>query len=197
MRTNVIIRNKLGLRAWWVIAHIIFLTGTDARLVCAQVPDVTPSQKSDEASDPQANTMFPETVDHGRLYVAGQMNFIYQTNPAFYATYSGPNSFQPYYQKAASRVLTFYSGYQFSSSSEALLDVEEAGGQGLSQALGIAGFVNLDAVRNPTLGQSPYFARLMFHHVIALSDKKVEADPTPLSTFSELPARRLELRTGK
>jgi high affinity Mn2+ porin len=197
MQANVILRNKLGITVLWAIACPIFWMGTGTRFVYAQVADVTTSQKSEEASDPQANTMFPETLDHGKLYVSGQMNFIYQTNPSFYAKYSGLNSFQPYYQKATSRVLTFYSGYQFTSSSEALVDVEEAGGQGLSQALGMAGYVNLDVVRNPTLGQSPYIARAMFHHVIALSDKKVEADPTPLSTFSELPARRLEFRVGK
>ena len=37
----------------------------------------------------------------------------------------------------------------------------------------------------------------MFHGVVALSSDRIETDPGPLSTFSELPARRLELRAGK
>jgi len=43
--------------------------------------------------------------------------------------------------------------------SELVLDVESAGGAGISQALGLAGFTNLDVVRNPTLGSAPYVAR--------------------------------------
>jgi hypothetical protein len=71
--------------------------------------------------------------------------------------------------------MTLYTGYEFSNSIEALVDVEGAGGQGLSQALGVAGFPNLDVARNPTLSQAPYIARAMFHSVIALSPEKVEA----------------------
>src|ERR1700758_4972169 len=37
----------------------------------------------------------------------------------------------------------------------------------------------------------------MVHQVIALSHEKDEADRGPLSTFSELPKRRIELRVGK
>ena len=125
------------------------------------------------------------------------MNFIFQTHPPFEAKYTGPNSLQPDYEKATSRVLTLYTGYKFNGSTEALVDIEETGGQGLSQALGVAGFPNLDVVRNPTLSQSPYIARAMFHRVVAFSKDRVEADPGPLSTFSELPARRLEIRVGK
>lgn len=165
--------------------------------VFAQLPEATNDQKADAVSDDKVESMLPHSADRGKLYLAGQINFIFQTHPPFYAKYTGPNSLQPYYEKATSRVLTLYTGYQFTPSIEALVDVEEAGGQGLSQALGVAGFPNLDVVRNPTLSQAPYFARAMFHGVVALSDQKVETDPGPLSTFSELPARRLELRAGK
>jgi len=75
--------------------------------------------------------------------------------------------------------------------------VEETGGAGLSNALGIAGFTNLDVVRNPTLSKAPYLSRGIFHHVFALSRDKVESERTPLSLFTELPRRRLEIRFGK
>ena len=128
--------------------------------------------------------------------LSGQINFIFQTHPAFDAKYSGPNSLQPDYEKATSRVMTLYTGYRFNGSTETLVDIEEAGGQGLSTALGVAGFPNLDVVRNPTLSQSPYIARAMFHGVLALSQDRIEADPGLLSTFSELPVHRLEVRIG-
>jgi len=103
------------------------------------------------AETPAIQTMFPHPSET-RYWISGQANFIFQTHPPFYALYSGTNSLQPYYEKATSRVLTLYTGNQITKSIEVLLDVEEAGGQGLSQALGLAGFTNLDVVRNPTLG---------------------------------------------
>ena len=78
-----------------------------------------------------------------------------------------------------------------------MFDLEEAGGRGISDALGLAGFTNLDVVRNPTLGQSPYMARVMYHHIFALSSEHVAAERNPLSLFTQLPARRLEFRIGK
>jgi high affinity Mn2+ porin len=162
-----------------------------------QDPGSTASESAEpEAADETIQTMFPHFKE-GRLWISGQANFIFQTHPPFYAKYSGPNSLQPYYEKATSRVLTLYTGFQLTKSIEVLFDVEEAGGRGISQALGLAGFTNLDVVRNPTIGEAPYIARVMYHQVFALSHEKVENARGPLSTFSELPARRLELRIGK
>lgn len=155
---------------------------------------------ADAAADPPVDapiqTIFPHPAE-GRFWISGQSNFIFQTHAPFYAQYSGANSLQPNYEKATSRVLTLYTGYQITHSIEVLVDVEEAGGQGLSQALGLAGFTNLDVVRNPTLGQAPYLSRYMYHQVIALSPNSTENARNPLSTFAQLPTRRLEIRFGK
>jgi len=182
---------------WGAVSFCLLSLVLLAGRAFAQILDVTEPQKPDSVSDAKTESMFPHTFDHGKLFLAGQINFIFQTHPPFGAKYTGPNSLQPYYEKATSRVMTLYTGYQFTPTMEALVDVEETGGQGLSQALGMAGFPNLDAVRNPTLGQEPYIARAMFHSVVPLSPQRVEGGPGPLSTFSELPARRLEFRFGK
>ena len=50
-----------------------------------------------------------------------------------------------------------------------------------SNALGIAGFTNLDVVRNPTLGSQPYLARGLLHYIVPLSKDKVEVTRNPLS----------------
>ncbi len=165
--------------------------------VLAQEPDITVGSKPEPpVEDEPVQSMLPHLVE-GRFWISGQANFIFQTHPPFYAEYSGLHSLQPYYEKATSRVLTLYTGFEFSKSIEVLVDVEEAGGQGLSQALGLAGYTNLDVVRNPSLSQAPYLSRLMYHQVFALSRDKIEAARGPLSTFGELPSRRLELRIGK
>jgi high affinity Mn2+ porin len=146
-----------------------------------------------ETHDPETFFPHPDT----RYWVSGQANFIFQANPPFYAAYSGPNSFRNRYEKATSRVLTLFTGLKLNDSTELLFDIEETGGSGLSNALGLAGFVNLDVVRNPTIGQSPYIARGMFHKVFALSKDRVEVDRGPFSGFAQLPARRIEFRFGK
>jgi high affinity Mn2+ porin len=132
-----------------------------------------------------------------RFWVSAQANFIRQQHGAFEAKYSGPNSFLPEKEHATSRVETLYTGVQISKQLEFFFDLESAGGAGLSNALGIAGFTNVDVVRNPTLGENPYVSRVMLHYTIPLSDASTEATRNPLSLASTVPLRRLELRLGK
>ncbi len=132
-----------------------------------------------------------------RFWVSGQINLIRQQDPSFYAKYSGPNSFGPHKEHATSRVETVYLGFRITGRLEILNDIESAGGAGLSNALGIAGFTNVDVVRNPTLGQAPYVSRVMLHYTIPLGKAMTEATRNPLSLAAIVPARRLELRAGK
>ena len=67
----------------------------------------------------------------------------------------------------------------------------------LSNALGLAGVTNLDVVRNTTLSQDPYVARVMLRQIIPLTDERIEADRDELHLATSLPARRIELRIGK
>jgi high affinity Mn2+ porin len=150
--------------------------------------DLTPS-----ASEPATDSL--SLWD--RFWISGQVNIIRQQNPAFDAKYSGLNSFQPEKGHATSRVMTLFTGFRISTRLEILADVESAGGSGLSSALGIAGFTNVDVVRNPTLGQAPYVSRVMLHYTIPLGKETTEATRNPLSLATIVPARRLELRFGK
>jgi high affinity Mn2+ porin len=132
-----------------------------------------------------------------RFWLSGQANFIEQFHAPFRSPYSGPNSLRATSENALSRVLTLYTGVRLAPGLEFLFDVESAGGQGVSDALGLGGFTNLDVVRNPSLGSAPYVARIMLHKTFALSPERVEANRRPLSLASSLPARRLEVRFGK
>jgi len=153
---------------------------------------------SDVVADPE--TMLPH-FKSTRFWLSGQMNFIFQTHPDFHADYSGKNSLSPRYEKATSRLMTLYTGVRLNDSTELLADVEDAAGNGLSNALGLAGITNLDVVRIPGQGSplstAPYLARGMIHKVFALSKDKIENDRNALSLFEQLPRRRLEVRFGK
>ena len=145
--------------------------------------------------DPQTR-MFEHSAT-SPWWVSGQINVIGQGHTAFPAEYSGEHSFRSTSEFDVSNVLTLYTAYEFNNSFEGILDVESAGGHGLSAALGLAGFVNLDVVRSPDLGQTPYLARLMLHKVFRLGKGDVESERGPLSIFTEMPAKRLEIRVGK
>ncbi len=180
------------LRRLLILLVIVLCCATS---VYAQEPEKQEQQQVNAPDSHDPETFFPHPDK--RYWVSGQINFIFQTNPPFDAAYSGPHSFRNRYEKATSRVMTLFTGLKLNDSTELLVDVEETGGRGLSDALGLAGFVNLDVVRNPDIGQAPYLARAMFHKVFALSRNKVEGDRGPLSGFSQLPSRRIEFRFGK
>jgi high affinity Mn2+ porin len=130
-------------------------------------------------------------------WLSAQGNFIFQWHPRFHAAYSGPNSFKHASEQAASEVTTLYTGLELSPTLEAVADFESAGGSGLSETLGLAGFPNADAVRSPALSAAPYVARLWYRKVIPLGDETISVERGPLSILTTLPVRRLDIHVGK
>jgi high affinity Mn2+ porin len=143
----------------------------------------------------ELTTVFPHPG--GRLWVAGQANLIFQGNLPFHSPYSGPNSLQAKAERRLSRVLTFYTGLQLGGGAELLIDAESASGSGISDALGLAGFTNLDVVRNPQLGGAPYLARALYHQTFALGPERVANDRRPVSSAAEVAVRRFDFWIGK
>jgi hypothetical protein len=151
---------------------------------------------SDETPE-QPPTIFPHSLTTP-WWVSGQINIIFQGHPPFHSPYSGPNSLRAQGETATSHVVTLYTAYQFNRSTEVLFDVEDASGHGISDALGLAGFTNLDVVRNPQLGVAPYIARAEIHKVFALSAEEEPQERIPTnSILTRMPVRRFELRFGK
>ena len=162
----------------------------------AQTSPQDSASASDDAESGDLLTLFPHSQT-APYWISGQANIIFQWHPSFPAKYSGPNSFHSFGENATSKVYTLYLGYELTHYTEVFMDVESAGGHGLSAALGLAGFVNLDVVRNPELGDVPYLARAMVRQIIPLSDQRVSAERGPFGLATSLPARRLEFRVGK
>jgi len=152
--------------------------------------------QNDPDTSPAAMTMFPHPGD-SRWWLSGQVNLIWQTHGQFTSPYQGDNSLRPEPEQALSSVWTIYAGVRLRGHMELLLDIESAGGRGLSDALGLAGFTNLDVVRNPTLGAAPYVARAMVHVTVPFSQDMVAVTPTAFSLAPRVSARRLDIRAGK
>ena len=140
--------------------------------------------------------MFPHPDDNG-WWLSGQVNLVWQAHAQFTSPYQGDNSLRPEAEQALSRLWTIYTGVKLPGHTELLFNIESAGGGGLSDALGLAGFTNLDVVRNPTLGSAPYIARAMVHLTVPLSQELVKTTPTAFSLAARVPARRIEIRAGK
>ncbi|KAA6458209.1 carbohydrate porin [Acidobacteria bacterium AB60] len=145
-------------------------------------------------------TMVPH-LEGARYWISGQANIIFQGRLPFHAPYEGPNSFRNSAEYKTSLIGTLYTALRPTNSvrynTDLIFDLESAGGRGLSQALGLAGFTNLDVVRNPNLGSTPYVARYQIHQVVGLTNRTSSQDPNFFALAPEVPARRIEFRIGK
>jgi high affinity Mn2+ porin len=163
-------------------------------------PDSSTEQSTGEdskSSDPV--TVFPHS-DTSRYWISGQANVVLQWHPTFPAQYSGQNSLSPPAQSATTHILTLYTGFEVTHTTEVFADIEYATGGGIGGANGLAGYTNLDSVRTiqgTPLPETPYLARLILRQIIPLSKDRVEEDRDELNLATSLPARRIEIRIGK
>jgi hypothetical protein len=172
-------------------------TGGIAQAQEPQPQSTTQAGVQEEAkSEEPIVTMFPHSQT-ARWWISGQDNIIFQGHPSFPAKYTGANSLRAHGENATSHVGTLYTGLELTKTTEIFLDFEEASGGGLSDALGLAGFTNLDVVRNPALGKAPYLSRGMIRQIVPLGHEMVEEERNPWYMATRVPARRLEFRFGK
>src|SRR5690348_4910170 len=161
-------------------------------LVCVLALAAAPA-RADDAPDAAYLAPHPDA----RWWLSGQVNLILQAQPGFHSPYVGPNSFLPEDHAALSFVATVFGGVAITPTTAVVVTGESAGGDGLSSALGIAGFTNLDVVRNPTLGPAPYVGRAFVEQVIPIGGTPVAAPRDPLHVLQRVAPRRIEIRAGK
>jgi hypothetical protein len=155
-------------------------------------------EEPETAPSPAAEATFLRHDGPGPLWYGAEINSILQFHPAFSAPYGGPHSLKPQAEAAISGLVTAFFAYAPHRTVELILDPEMALGGGLSQALGAAGFPNLDVVRNPTLSHLPYIARAEIHVIVPLTnDWTANQDRGPISSLPLVPRHRLEFRIGK
>jgi high affinity Mn2+ porin len=168
--------------------------------IAIPIQDSSVPAKAPEADDAPIVTIFPHS-NSALWWLSGQANIIFQGRPAFHSAYQGVNSFRNSAEYKTSMVGTFYTALRPTHSirynTDLIFDLESAGGRGLSEALGLAGFTNLDVVRNPNLGAVPYPARYQIHQTIGLTNETVDQQAGPFAVASKIPLRRIELRSGK
>ena len=131
-------------------------------------------------------------------WISGQANIILQGDLPFHSPYQGKNSFIGRGEYKTSLVGTLYTALRRNRSirynTDFIFDLEAAEGRGLSEAFGLAGFTNLDVVRNPNLGKVPYVAR---YQVFGFTNKTTSQEPGTFALAPSVPLRRVEVRIGK
>jgi len=198
-------RELLRALAGLILAPVLAAAQATSSLPSAPQPQ--PQQQHAPQAIPQAAPQNAPIVTmathHGndRYWLSGQANIIFQGNLPFHSPYVGTNSFRGASEYKTSLLGTLYTALRPTRSirynTDFLLDLESSGGRGLSQALGLAGFTNLDVVRNPTLGVTPYLARYQIHQVIGLTQETTPQEPGFFALAPSVPVRRIEFRIGK
>ena len=184
-------------RANSILVCLLCVLALAVTLVSAQQPDQ--GRNTTKTREPLL-TMAPHS-ETAPYWVSGQANSIAQLHGHFHSPYQGANSLRNIFEIKASEVATLSLGYQLQPNSryntDLIVQFENAGGRGISQALGLAGITNLDVVRNPSLGPAPYLARGEIHQTIGLTDETVDQARGPLTLAGKVPLRRFEIRIGK
>lgn len=196
-------------RGFWLTTVLGWTLGSVTAFGQAAGGGHATASSTEKPGDQGTTTMFPHSLTSPWL-LSGQTNIIFQAHPGFHSPYQGPNSFRNGGEYKTSLLGTLYLGYQLERlrggepstrskryNTDAILDLESSGGRGLSQALGLAGFTNLDVVRNPNLGSKPYVSRVQIHQTIGFTDEMTENARQPLALATEVPVRRLDVRVGK
>ena len=173
------------------------ITDTKADSAHTAGPEGTTSETPPEA---EVLTMLPHS-DTAPYWISGQANSIFQAHGHFHSPYEDTNSLRDIFEYKASEVATLYTGYQWHPNSryntDFIVAIENAGGRGISEALGLAGATNLDVVRNPNLGTTPYLSRGEIHQIIGLTDEMTDQERGPFALATKVPVRRFEIRIGK
>jgi hypothetical protein len=171
-----------------------------AKFRAASVPaDHRPHFDAAKAAGSFGKTSAPLRLSD-RFWIGGQINEVAQGHLSFPALYSGPHSFDHHPEDAVTSVEDLFTGVRVTRDFSVLFDAEDVRGNGLSSAVGMAGFPDLDAQRAPAPGVAAvhtYMSRFLLHYVVPLGEHMVQNTPSYLELARSLPSRRLEIYFGK
>ncbi len=126
-----------------------------------------------------------------------QSTAITQAHPDFSSPYAGKNSLLASEDPATSYTLTFYLGRRLFKNFEFYLSPELAGGQGLSQTLGVAGYVNGEIYRVDSPTAKWNLSRLFVKQTFEWGDQKDDIEASQIQMAERLSSQRLTFVLGK
>jgi high affinity Mn2+ porin len=127
-----------------------------------------------------------------------QQTVIPQHKPKITAPYSGDNSLVDTSETQTSLTTTIFIGRRLWKGAAVFYNPELAGGSGLSQARGIAGFTNGECFRIGNPSPTIYTARLYLRQDFALKNSKTEPEEDAANSLGgERPTERFTIILGK
>ncbi len=133
--------------------------------------------------------------------VGAQFNGVYQYMPSFHNPYQGPHSlvFTNGEGKDTTNTYGAYFGSQLARNLQLYVDTELFQGFGVSDGLGLAGYVNGDVVRagSSNLPKIPYLARYYLRYFVPLGSETEKVERCMDQLPGEQPVSRLEIKFGR
>lgn len=132
------------------------------------------------------------------LSAHGQATVVSQGNWRFRSPYVGPRSLPPLATIDTTSTATLFLASRLPwRGGEVVFNPEVSGGSGLGGTTGIAGFPNGEATRTGLLEPTPYIARLLYRHTVALGDELEPVEDGPNQVAGTRPKNRLVWQVGK
>jgi high affinity Mn2+ porin len=150
----------------------------------------------DQSDDQENPAVFKDHLIRDRVWISGQSNVIFQAHGRFHSPYSGSNSFRAQQEAVATQTLTLYTAVRLMRFTEVVANIDQAGGKGLSNTLGLGAYVDADAVSSG-VSHAPYLSRCFLHHTVALTPDRIEEDPNPFYLQPSIPRSRVEVTAGR
>jgi high affinity Mn2+ porin len=138
-----------------------------------------------------------DTLRQQRWNIHFQSTVVGQWHPAFHAPYAGQNSLISHEGAKVSITTTLFAGVRLWKGAEVYFNPEISGGEGLSQALGVAGALNGETFRVGSATPKVYVARLFFRQYIALSKDYEWVDNDANQLHVKRPVSYLSILVGR
>ncbi len=143
------------------------------------------------------SSLFAQAPKSDHYFFHFQQTVVAQGHPTFKARYSNINSLQPQQELKTTMTSTLFLGKRLWKHSSLIFNPEMAGGEGIGEAKGIAGFTNGEAFRVGDPKPAIYVARLMFQQTFNLKGVKIFTQ-SGLNNFSDsVSTQRIKLTGGK
>jgi hypothetical protein len=133
--------------------------------------------------------------------LGAQFDGVYQNMPPFHSPYQGKNSLSFLNGEGQDVTHTYgvYFGSRLAKNLQLYVDVELFQGDGVSNGIGLAGYVNGDVIRagSSNLPKVPYLARYYFRYFVPLSSETEKVERSVDQLPGDQPVSRLEIKFGR
>ncbi|MFT3883656.1 MAG: carbohydrate porin [Gemmatales bacterium] len=129
--------------------------------------------------------------------VHGQATTILQGNGFFRSPYEGEHSLRSIVNQRTSQTATLFLDTKLWSGAEFIFNPEIAGGRGLSDVFGVAGFPNGEIPRVGDVAPTPYFARVFLRQTWGLGGEQEDIKAEENVIEGKRDIRRFTLTLGK